>query len=654
MASIEEKVEEHYKKILDELGIRHYGKTESINRTITDALRSADSKSGGSGNNYPDIQLLLENKTARRIPVMIEAKGLKNRLEKISKSGQIELITYYEKDSKRKDGTIQHHAGDANYSSIMNYAVNGAVHYANAILDSRGYTEVIAIGINGTQMNADGSVQDAECRAYYISEKNNRVPKHIPELDKDWSLLKADNLDRFFAMLDKMTLTEKELEDLRQRTETALETKIKSIHQSLYDDPKLRTALTTNEKLYLFCGLIMVGLTTKGVAPLDVNQFTGNDDQEDNDSTIIITRIRSFLKKKKCGDDKIRMILDLLQPVFKKETLWRPVNGESILKSLFKQVKQDIIPCLESNLHLDFTGKILNSFLIALKKSVMPHMSMELCLYLKTAVEKAIHDTKYSRADKATWTGKVENDEIFLPVTDEGTPDWEYMQERISVLEQERISVLEQYLLAAGLDDYKLTTEDQETLNKKATFKPFSIGDLFVPLKGGYIGTGKKIGSATKARSEEYCIPLTCAKLGDNGIMYWGKKGDFRTYTNAISIIADGAVSAGLVYAQPEEAGVYSHSYFIRLENVEVSYRTNLYLASVLNKVLYPKYSRERPPRWENKVENDSILLPVTAEGQPDYSYMEQYIRVQEKLAIRDAIQLKDRIIEETKCVVGA
>lgn len=92
-----------------------------------------------------------------------------------------------------------------------------------------------------------------------------------------------------------------------------------------------------------------------------VNQFTGNDDQEDNDSTIIITRIRSFLKKKKCGDDKIRMILDLLQPVFKKETLWRPVNGESILKSLFKQVKQDIIPCLESNLHLDFTGKILNS-----------------------------------------------------------------------------------------------------------------------------------------------------------------------------------------------------------------------------------------------------------------------------------------------------
>ena len=28
---------------------------------------------------------------------------------------------------------------------------------------------------------------------------------------------------------------------------------------------------------------------------------------------------------------------------------------------LYRQVNNDIIPCLESNLHLDFTGKILNS-----------------------------------------------------------------------------------------------------------------------------------------------------------------------------------------------------------------------------------------------------------------------------------------------------
>ena len=49
MASIEEKVEEHYKAILDTLNIRHFGKTEGINDSITKALREFNSKSGGSG-----------------------------------------------------------------------------------------------------------------------------------------------------------------------------------------------------------------------------------------------------------------------------------------------------------------------------------------------------------------------------------------------------------------------------------------------------------------------------------------------------------------------------------------------------------------------------------------------------------------------------
>ena len=46
MASIEEKVEEHYKALLDRLSIRHYGKTERINDSITKALKETESHSG--------------------------------------------------------------------------------------------------------------------------------------------------------------------------------------------------------------------------------------------------------------------------------------------------------------------------------------------------------------------------------------------------------------------------------------------------------------------------------------------------------------------------------------------------------------------------------------------------------------------------------
>lgn len=161
--------------------------------------------------------------------------------------------------------------------------------------------------------------------------------------------------------MDKLVLSEKEIEQLTQKAEITLESKIKAIHQSLYDSDRFKTALSTNEKLYLFCGLIMAGLKTQNLVPLTLSDFKGNDDNDDNDGTIIIKRIKSFLNKKNCSSDKVKMICGLLNPVFEKPILWKAINGESAIKNLFNQVNTDIIPCLESNLHLDFTGKILNS-----------------------------------------------------------------------------------------------------------------------------------------------------------------------------------------------------------------------------------------------------------------------------------------------------
>jgi hypothetical protein len=135
--------------------------------------------------------------------------------------------------------------------------------------------------------------------------------------------------------------------------------------------------------------------------------------------------------------------------------------------------------------------------------------------------------------------------------------------------------------------------------------------------------------------------------------MSWGKKGDFITYKNTLAVIADGAVSAGLVYAQPEEAVAYSHSYFIDTKEKDVSKYAKQYLSSVLTKVIYPKYSREDAPRW-NKIETEMIYLPIKSDGTPDFDYMERYIRAMEKVVIADVVKYKDKVIEETRKVVGA
>ena len=363
MSSVEEKEEEHFKGLLKNLNIRYYGKTEELNSSIVKAFKESVSKSGGPGKNYPDIQLILENGNARRIPVMIEAKGSKNKLEKLDKFGQIVGVTKWASDGKiGKDGVPTHLKGEANYSTIQSYAVNGAVHYGESILNEGTYDEVIVIGINGTVLDDNGDVLDAECKAYYISEKNSRMPKLIDKITAtDWSLLASSNTDVLFEMLDKLNLTDAEIEALTRKTEATLEEKIKAIHQSLYDDIQLKTALSTNEKLYLFCGLIMAGLKTNGVRPLESADLYGNDNERNNDGTIILQNIESFLYAKNCSPEKVNMIKGLLDSVFRKSVLWKPKNGISLLHTLFEQVKKDILPCLESNLHLDFTGKILNS-----------------------------------------------------------------------------------------------------------------------------------------------------------------------------------------------------------------------------------------------------------------------------------------------------
>ena len=102
--SVEEKVEEYYKKKLDDYGIRHFGKTESINDDISKALHKAASKSGGKGNNYPDIQLLLDSYTnnlddlEKRIKAQIkEIKLRSSHYKKAYVNGYINGCEYVQK-----------------------------------------------------------------------------------------------------------------------------------------------------------------------------------------------------------------------------------------------------------------------------------------------------------------------------------------------------------------------------------------------------------------------------------------------------------------------------------------------------------------------------------------------------------------------------
>lgn len=335
--SIEERIEDWCKKQF--VGQTYYTKTDFINSEIESALEKAPSKQGGSGKNYPDIKCLLTVENCRRIPVMIEVKGIKGCLIKVNDKGEVD-------NTKKKS--------EPNYQNISKYAVNGAVHYANAILSfADSYKEVLAIGVNGYDEAGD-TIHEVD--VWYVSKDNLSVPKHVGSYE-DMSFLLKDNAKTFIKKVDALVLTPEELEERKLALEDEIERKLKALNQSLHD----KDNIIAKNRVQLVAGLIMAGLGTDGVPPLRVEDLLGREDEENNDGQIIMSKIKLYLAHKNLPEEKIEMITDILKVVFIQSNLQVPKNGESMLHTIYAEVKRDVLPYLTDELHnIDFTGRLFN------------------------------------------------------------------------------------------------------------------------------------------------------------------------------------------------------------------------------------------------------------------------------------------------------
>lgn len=354
VVSYEENMEDKVKQMFKSYNLPYYTKTESVNSDIDGALQKAPSKSGGSGNNYPDIKHLVITSTGRQIPVMIEVKGKKNAfIKQDDKTGDILLEKVITKDTKtRKKGEID-------TTNVEKYAVNGAVHYAMAILNHSSYKECLAIGINGY---LEEGIEYAEYGVYYISAENYNIPKEVDKYT-DLSFLKKSNLDEFVKKLDELSLTPEEREQRARVTEADLDAKLRKINQVMQDTLQINV----NYRVNLIAGMLMAGLGSKDedgnceVAPLDVDELKGAINALENDGRKLLDKIRAFLNSKNLPDAKKAMIVNILSTVFTGQSdLYTPVNGESKLKSIYHMIKEEIVPIFNSSHHLDFTGKLFN------------------------------------------------------------------------------------------------------------------------------------------------------------------------------------------------------------------------------------------------------------------------------------------------------
>lgn len=313
---------------------------EKLNPDIDKALDTYFSKNGGVGGNRPDAKLLLYDQYENPFPVLIEYKGHKDKLVKLNNDGQVENKTA---------------KNEPNFKNINSYAVNGAVHYANAVLHHTSFTEVIAIGVTGYK-DERGNLQHS-IGVYYVSKTNYGIGQKVDEYT-DLSFLKAANFDHFIKKIKLLQLTQEELDKIKERREQEINASLVKLNNDIFQSEK---GLQEKDRIYLVASTIIATLGVPGkVSPLEIEDLKSSAEEGNRDGDIIVRKITAFLKEKNIPSDKRELILRTLQNTLLTDHINKAIDGQSQLKRVFTKIVNDLGIYYKIGLTTDFTGKLFN------------------------------------------------------------------------------------------------------------------------------------------------------------------------------------------------------------------------------------------------------------------------------------------------------
>lgn len=346
--SIEAVVAQWANEQLNKSGWEIHLENGSINKKIEEALKTAQSKSGGDGGCRPDAQLMITN-GAKKIPVMIEYKGKKGDLESLDRHNLVEL-----KNDKN----------EFEFKVINKYAVNGAVYYANVIINHTEYKEVLAIGINGYREENDKN-NNYEVKAYILNAENPNMPILLEDTNNLDFLGKNAQEQLFESIADKQK-SPAELAKKHEQDEARMDRVLKDLNQHLRDESRIqvnhRIAVVTT------CLMAALGVRKKNVksyevAPLELSDLTGSQIPNETDGDKILNRAMQFLEARKIPKIKQEDIKNALREtlLYQRLGLVDDKIGCSPLRSAYEKVYKNIIPVYHLTGISDFTGKIFNT-----------------------------------------------------------------------------------------------------------------------------------------------------------------------------------------------------------------------------------------------------------------------------------------------------
>ena len=232
-------------------------------------------------------------------------------------------------------------------------------------------------------------------------------------------------------------------------------------------------------------------------------------------------------------------------------------------------------------------------------------------LFEKESIEKATLN-KYGYGYKFAQE-RIKNQIILLPVTSIGEIDYDFMESYIQKLENAKLDEYKKYakkrineiLFSQKVDSIKL---------EEKNWKVFKIKDLFESIQ-----RGKRL---TKENQIPGTVPYISSSAMNNGVdNYISNKNKVRRFSNCLSLANSGSV--GSCFYEPFEFIASDH--VTHLKNKDRNKYSYLFEATMLNR-LSEKYNFNREIN-DDRISTEVIILPATPSGEPDYLFMENYIR---------------------------
>lgn len=226
----------------------------------------------------------------------------------------------------------------------------------------------------------------------------------------------------------------------------------------------------------------------------------------------------------------------------------------------------------------------------------------------------------YSTANKYGYgykfsQSRIAKQKILLPVTIEGTPDYAFMEEYMRLKETELLEKYRQYISSKIKD---LNSEVDENIE----WKEFEIGEIFQLTRGRRLIESHRMNGKTAYYS---------ASKSNNGLT------DF--INNPLFIMQDKIIVSTFCDAYFVKGRFTASDEITILSNNFVNEFSGKFIAKIINSN-QNKYAFGRKA-FSDRLIKQKIILPVNKKGNPDFEYMENYIKQIEQRKLRDYLEYK-------------